>query len=42
MNEITVTDLEGNVIAHVFIENGETQAIVHDGYIVNVDGTELT
>lgn len=29
MNEITVTDLEGNVI-------------VHDGYIVNVDGIELT
>ncbi len=41
MDEVTVTNEKGEVIAHIFIEDGDIKAMVQDYYIVNVDGKEL-
>ena len=41
MKEVTVTRENGEVVAHIFIENGETKAIVENGYKAIVDGIEL-
>lgn len=41
MNEVTVTNEDNDVIAHIFIENGEIKGIIENGYKVNVDGEDL-
>lgn len=41
LEEITVTRENDEVIAHVFIENGEVQAIVENGFKVSVNGIGL-
>lgn len=41
MKEVTVTRDNDELIAHIFIENGSIQAIMENGYKVNVDGKEL-
>lgn len=43
MNEVTVTNEHGEVIAHIFIddESNEVKAIVTDNVTVDVDGQQL-
>lgn len=41
MEEITVIRENDEVIAHIFVENGEIKAILENGFKVMVDGVEL-
>ena len=36
IEELTVSDKDGNLIVHVFEDNGEVKAIVNDDYILNI------
>ena len=41
MEEVTITRNNDEVVAHIFIENGNVTSITQNGFKVNVDGAEL-